>query len=135
MKKWMHSWKVAIRYLLDTQVLVQAYHGTLPFKIQEMLSDPDDERILSTISLVEIAIKAAIGKLELSADDVQRSVDDLRISLMSFEPHHAMGMFSLPQHHRDPFDRMILATALVEKLPIVTADRTFHRYSGIRIIW
>lgn len=129
------SWRVGIRYLLDTQVLVQAFLGTLPSDIQEKLSNPADERILCTISLVEIAIKAANGKLDLTADEALRAVDDLRISLLPLEPQHAFQMFSLPPHHRDPFDRIILATALAERLPVVTADRVFHRYPGIKVIW
>lgn len=107
----------------------------MPSAIQDLLSDPADERIVCTVSLVEIAIKSSLGKLDITSDDVMCAVDDLRISLLPLEPQHAMGMFSLPQHHRDPFDRMILATALVEKLPIVTADRVFHRYPGIKVIW
>lgn len=116
-------------------MLVQAFLGILPSKIEELLSNPADERIVCTISLVEIANKASTGKLEMNDDDTQRAVEDLRISLLPLEPQHAIKMFSLPQHHSDPFDRIILATALVEKLPIVTGDRVFHRYSGIKVIW
>lgn len=116
-------------------MLVQAFLGTLPPGIQEKLSNPADERILCTISLVEIAIKTSSGKLDLNADEALRAVDDLRISLLPLEPQHAFEMFSLPQHHRDPFDRVILATALAEKLPVVTGDRVFHRYPGIKVIW
>lgn len=116
-------------------MLLQAFLGTLPPGIQELLSDPANERIVCTVSLVEIAIKSSIGRLAITADELMRAVDDLRISLLPLEPQHAMSMFSLPQHHRDPFDRMILATALVEKLPIVTGDRVFHRYPGIKVIW
>lgn len=67
--------------------------------------------------------------------ETQRALRDLEVILFPFEPRHALRMFSLPQHHRDPFDRMILATALVEKLPIITGDRIFHRYPGIKVIW
>lgn len=59
----------------------------------------------------------------------------LHITVLPLEVRHANAMFSLPLHHRDPFDRMILATALVEKLPIVTADPAFRRYPGIKVIW
>lgn len=121
--------------MLDTQVLIRGYLGVLPVSVQQMLSDPGAERLLSTVSLVEIAIKRAIGKLDLPEKDVLRAIRELRITPLSFEPAHALQMFSLPLHHRDPFDRMILATAIAEKLPIVTGDRIFRRYSEVKVIW
>lgn len=63
------------------------------------------------------------------------AVRDIRISILPFDAQHAYRMFSLPLHHRDPFDRMIIATALKEKLPIVTGDRVFRRYKGLNLIW
>jgi PIN domain nuclease of toxin-antitoxin system len=107
----------------------------MPFSIQERLSNPDDERILSTISIVEIAIRSSIGKLDMPEAETNSAIRDLRITVLPFQAQHAAMLFSLPLHHRDPFDRMILATALVEKLPIVTADPAFRRYAGIKVIW
>ena len=128
-------WRAGIRVLLDTQVLILAHLGSLPSRVQQMLAPVDVEVNLSAASLIEIAIKNAIGKLEMSEEETNRAIRELRITLLPFEPRHAFELFSLPLHHRDPFDRMILATAIAEKLPIVTGDRIFRRYSEVKVIW
>ena len=126
------------RVLLDTQIIYLAYRGEL-HKIsraaRELMEDPDTVRIVSSISIIEIAVKFAIGKLEMDKQSVREAIRDLRLTELGFESPHAFEMFSLPLHHRDPFDRMILATAIVEKLPIVTGDRIFRRYSEVKVIW
>lgn len=109
--------------------------GALPARAHAILADPETERLLSATSIAEIAVKNSIGKLQMGEAELTRAVEDLQVDVMPFEPHHAAAMFSLHLHHRDPFDRMILATAQVERLPIVTGDRVFRRYSGIKIIW
>jgi PIN domain nuclease of toxin-antitoxin system len=135
MRKSKRSWRVAIRVLLDTQALILAHLGSLPPRLQEQLAPVEVEVNLSTASLVEIAVKNSIGKLRMPEEQAAQALLDLHITVIPLEARHANAMFSLPLHHRDPFDRMILATALVEKLPIVTADRTFRRYAGIQVIW
>ena len=57
------------------------------------------------------------------------------IRILPFTADHAFRVFDLPMHHRDPFDRQIIAQALVEKISIVTPDREFVRYEGLRVIW
>ncbi len=115
--------------------MILAYQGALPRRVSDLIIGPENEWILSTASLAELAVKSAIGKLDMPEEETRRSLRDLHITVLSFEPSHAYKMFSLPLHHRDPFDRMILATAVAEKLPIVTGDRIFRRYSEVKVIW
>jgi len=100
-----------------------------------MLSPAEIEVNLSAASLIEISIRNAIGKLDMSEDETNRAIRDLRITLLPLEPQHAFELFTLPLRHRDPFDRMILATAVAEQLPIVTGDPIFRRYSEVKVIW
>lgn len=58
----------------------------------------------------------------------------MRLILIPFEPRHAIRMFDLPLHHRDPFDRMLIATALSEGVPIITDDKEFNAYRGLKVI-
>jgi PIN domain nuclease of toxin-antitoxin system len=116
-------------------VLILGHLGVLPAKVQQMLAPIEVEILMSSASLMEIATKNAIGKLRMSEDEVEFALQDLRIDVLPFDASHGLEMFTLPMHHRDPFDRMILATAMAEKLPVVTGDPVFRRYAGVKIIW
>lgn len=107
----------------------------LPKNAERAIVGPEHQWLISAASLAEIAIKNSSGKLDMTEPEMQRALRDLEVAVVALDASHAAAMFSLPLHHRDPFDRMILATAIVEKLPIVTGDRIFRRYSGVKIIW
>lgn len=124
--------------LLDTQAFYIAATGgvyALPKKVAALLADEETERWISAVSIMEIAIKHNLGKMLLSEKSAQQGVADLRLTVIPFEPRHAYRLFSLPLHHRDPFDRMIIATAVEEGVPLIGADRQFRRYKKLKVIW
>ena len=90
---------------------------------------------LSAISLAEIAIKQARGKLDLTSRDLRTAVEDLKLRVLSYSAAHAYRLFDLPFHHADPFDRLIIAQALAEGIPVVTSDEKFRLYRGLEVIW
>jgi PIN domain nuclease of toxin-antitoxin system len=106
-------------------------------RARDLLSAPANFVYLSAASSWEIAIKAAIGKLNLPepADRfVPRRIASMGIRPLAIEHAHALRVCRLPPHHRDPFDRILIAQALMEKLTILTADRTFAAYK-VPVIW
>jgi PIN domain nuclease of toxin-antitoxin system len=104
-------------------------------KVQAIVVDPENELLISSISILEIAVKHARGKIDMPEALVHQAVEDLSLTTIGFEPQHAYRMFSLPTHHWDPFDRGIVATALVENVPLIGGDRQFAHYKGLRLIW
>ena len=95
------------------------------------LSDPDTERLLSAASVWEIVIKYGLGKLPLPVrpnDFVPSRLVTTRTEVLEISGAHALRVAELPDHHRDPFDRMLVAQALVEGVPLLTADRALRRY-------
>jgi PIN domain nuclease of toxin-antitoxin system len=90
---------------------------------------------MSAVSLVEIAIKTSLGKLDVSAALALQAVEDLGIRVLPLTAEHAFHLFELPLHHGDPFDRQIITQALFEKIPVATPDEKFSLYKGLKVIW
>jgi PIN domain nuclease of toxin-antitoxin system len=126
-----------VRNLLDTHIFITAaksgLEGLSP-KARKIMEDDGIERVLSAVSITEIAVKTKLGKLDLSSGVVMQSIADMRLTLLPYNAKHALRMFDLPVHHNDPFDRMLIATALAENLPLLSADRTFAEYSDLQFI-
>lgn len=129
------------RVLLDTQIIyIAAIDGlaALPPKVQALLQNDQTVRILSVASIMEVALKSNTGKqsgMQMGEAEMRQAIRDLRLDVIAFEERHAYRLFTLPLHHRDPFDRMIIATALAEDIPLIGADREFKKYKGLKVIW
>jgi PIN domain nuclease of toxin-antitoxin system len=95
---------------------------------REAVSDPDTLVLVSAASAWEIAIKAAAGKLE-APEDLPSQLDHHRFEPLPIELSHGLRAGSLPMHHTDPFDRLLIAQAEIERLTVVTRDRRFADYS------
>jgi PIN domain nuclease of toxin-antitoxin system len=126
-----------VRVLLDTQVVVHAYIGDVPLsrKVYALLSSPEALPLISAVSIMEIAMKHEAGKLKMGAAETRQAIRDLRLQVIPFNPEHALRLYGLPPHHRDPFDRMLIATALAEDIPLIGSDRQFKEYKGLKVIW
>jgi len=126
-----------VRLLLDTAVLIWAVESPerLTRRATSAIESPNNILELSAASLSEIAIKKERGKLILSAGSVRQALEDLNIRVLPYTAIHAFFLFELPLHHRDPFDRQIIAQAMAEAIPIVTSDQTFNLYKDLRILW
>ena len=120
-----------------TFVYAYASVDELPKKVRTIFDNPKEDLLLSTVSLSEIASKNAIGKLYLPFDRVSDALANLRVTLQEYKESHVERLFALPlfSDHRDPFDRMLIATALAQDLPIITDDKHFRRYRTLKVIW
>lgn len=72
--------------------------------------------------MTEIAIKTTLGKLKCSAEIARQAIDDMDVRILPFTAQHAYQLLDIPAHHRDPFDRQIIAQSLAENIPVVTSD-------------
>jgi PIN domain nuclease of toxin-antitoxin system len=116
---------------------MQAQPGRLSSKTQALLRNPSNELLLSAASSWEIAIKYALGKLALpvpAADYVMARMEKSRVSPLAIQHSHALRAGSLPLHHSDPFDRLLIAQGQVEAIAILTADRQFESYE-VDLLW
>ena len=126
-----------MRLLLDTAAVIYAveFPERLSRRAATAIRNSDNAIELSAVSVTEIAIKAASGKLAFSAVILREAMDDLGIRILPFGADHALRMFGLPRHHNDPFDRQIIAQALSENVSVVTPDDKFKLYEGITVVW
>ncbi len=125
-------------YLIDTEALIWYIDGTglLPLKVRDIIDNRQNEVLISKASLWEMVIKISIGKLKLSIefDELEDFIEQHSFSMLDYEFRHLNSLISLPFHHRDPFDRLIIAQAKTDNIPVVTSDSVFQQY-GIIVVW
>jgi PIN domain nuclease of toxin-antitoxin system len=125
--------------LLDTQAFLWWImdEAALSSHARHLIEDGGAALYLSAASAWEISIKAALGKLRLTSDPDRFITEQMAtngIQPLPIQVSHALHTFSLPPHHRDPFDRMLVAQSRLEDLPIVTPDEQISRY-GVQTVW
>jgi PIN domain nuclease of toxin-antitoxin system len=128
-----------MRHLLDT-------HAFLWFVLNDpqlsptalgLINDPANDILVSPASYWKMAIKVGLGKLDLHApydDFMHRGIVGNDFEILPIEPRHTSMLTTLPLHHRDPFDRLLIAQALVEAIPIISADAQLDAY-GVKRLW
>ena len=119
-----------MKLLVDSNAFIWGYvqPTELSAAAHRAMSDPANDRFISVASLWEIAIKSSTGKLSMPADPSQ-AIADLALTVLPISLAHVLRIPSLPLHHRDPFDRMMIAQAMEEGLTVVTRDRIFSAYN------
>jgi len=127
-----------MRVLIDTQVLLWWFRDdpALSAKARRTIAKADNEVLVSPASGWEMAIKNKSGKLDAQEllDRLEIELDEQGFQVLPISLDHALRAGSLVLHHKDPFDRMLVAQAQAENLPILSNDVAFDRY-GVRRIW
>lgn len=131
------------RFLLDTHIFVwtkTAERPVLPHILSQM-ADPSNEVMVSLASAWELCIKASVGKLKgdaslLVGDEAsfKRALETSGLQMLPIVPAHIFAVRNLQMHHRDPFDRLIVAQAMTEGMTLITADRRLDVYEGLEML-
>ena len=128
-----------MRLLLDTHTYLWAIQGgsSLSSMVIDLVEDPDNSLIISIASIWEIAIKLSLKKLELDfpfTEVASKIPESHGLTVLPITPEHLGTVADLDFHHRDPFDRLLVALCMIEHLPLVSRDRAFDGYE-IERLW
>jgi PIN domain nuclease of toxin-antitoxin system len=123
-----------LKLLLDTHLLLWAAGDTnqLPKKARALLADPDNELLFSPVSLWEVAIKSGLGKKDFQVDPrlLRRGLLDNNYIELPITSQHTVAILALPSLHKDPFDRLLIAQAILEGVVLLTSDPLVAEYHG-----
>lgn len=125
-----------MRLLIDTHLLLWWLAGgvRLPRRARGFLADTSNQVFFSAASIWEVSIKAALGKIEADPNEMLVALRWGGFEELPVTGRHASAVMRLPAHHRDPFDRMLVAQSLVESLVLLTDDRVLSRYGATVIV-
>jgi len=128
-----------LRLLLDTHTLLwfALTDPQLSGTATSLIIDPDNEKLVSPASYWEIAIKISIKKYALSKSYeifMDEAIDKNGFGYLHIEPKHTAALTTLPFHHKDPFDRLLIAQAIIEGIPIISGDTVLDSYP-VKRLW
>jgi len=127
-----------MRFLLDTHIFLWFINDDRQLSpATKILLESDVDLVLSVASLWEIAIKVSTGKMSLPKPFgvfIPEQLQQNEIELLSIAIQHLTTIATLPFHHRDPFDRLLISQALAEEIPIISVDAVFDQY-GVHRRW
>jgi PIN domain nuclease of toxin-antitoxin system len=128
-----------VKILLDTHAFIwwNAADSRLSRKALTLLADPGNTLLLSVVSAWELVVKTQAGKLHLPEPPsvyVPTRLAHYAIQALPLSLAHVLAAESLPLHHRDPFDRLLIAQAASERVPILTIDPEIHKYP-VKVLW
>lgn len=122
-----------MRILIDTHILIWYFDGNdkLPSRFRYQLDNAQNSIFVSIASIWEIAIKINLGKLKVtkSLTEIQSYLIKREFELLEVKLTHLNTLSTLPLHHKDPFDRLLIAQAISENLTLISADQHFQAYS------
>lgn len=123
------------RILLDTQVLLWALAGHRRLSREARTFIDEHDVFVSAASIWEVAIKASLGKLDADPDEVHSALEPSGFDELAITGPHAARVALLPPHHRDPFDRLLVAQSQLEGLVLLTSDRQLAPYgASVRLV-
>ncbi|MGE3727383.1 MAG: type II toxin-antitoxin system VapC family toxin [Candidatus Sericytochromatia bacterium] len=124
---------------MDTHALLWFIEGDqrLPSPLRTILDQVDTQKYVSKISFWELSIKKSLGKLHTrqAPSTMLQQIQMTDALVLGIQSTHLTQLETLPFHHRDPFDRLLIATAMAEGLTLISADQHFHAYEGISLLW
>lgn len=128
-----------MKILLDTHVFLwsKGNDPRMSPMAWSVLKNPNNDLFLSAVSIAEMAIKSMVGKLTLDVPLetlIHKGMQSSRVAELPFRADHALKLVALPFHHRDPFDRMIIASAMEEGWPLLSNDPAIRQYP-VDVIW
>ena len=119
-----------MKLLLDTHILIWAMSAPekLGNQVRSALEDSGNDVLVSTASLWEVAIKQRLGKLDVDLSGMLAAIRQVEFRVLGIAAEHLLALVALPMHHRDPFDRLLIAQAITEDATFISQDRVMGRY-------
>jgi PIN domain nuclease of toxin-antitoxin system len=123
-----------MKYLLDTHIILWIAEDSprLSETVRGALTDKASEKYVSVVSAWEVALKLGTGKLQVEGglQKYFEIIDNYGFATLAVEREYLRQLFNLPEHHKDPFDRLLVATAITESMVLITADKNIQKYNA-----